>query len=85
MTKLGGPEGLPYEPAPPTNGRRHYRYTVREFKIPDGDYHECTGQVVSVLKSYYSTTRKTWHVTVLVRMDSLLPHLSPGEEVWGDK
>ena len=65
-----------------TEGRRRYRYDVRAFRIEDGSYHECTGQVVAVLASSYNTDRKTWYVTVLVRKDEVVPGLSPGEEVW---
>lgn len=70
-------------PTPPTvPGRPVYRYDVRQFKIEDGGYHECTGQVVAVLGSTYSSERNTWYVTVLVRMDKYVPGLTPGEEVW---
>lgn len=65
-------------------GRRRYRYDVREFKVPDGGFHECTGQVVSVLQSAYNPAKKAWYVTVLVRKDSVIEGLSPGEEVWGN-
>lgn len=63
----------------PIKGRRRYRYDVREFKIEDGKYHECTGQVVAVLGAVRSEQRGAWYVTVLVRRDQIVPGLTPGE------
>lgn len=73
---------MPVDDHTPVRGRRRYRYDVRDFKIVDGGYHQCSGQVVAVLGSTYSRERSTWYLTVLVRRDEEFPELSPGEEVW---
>jgi len=65
--------------------RRRYRYDVRHFKIEDGGFHQCTGQVVAVLSSSYSHERNAWYITVLVRKDEEIAGLSPGEEVWREQ
>jgi len=76
--------GVPVDEDDPIRGRRRYRYDVRDFKIVDGGYHQCSGQVVAVLGSTYNRNSSTWYVTVLVRRDEEFPELSPGEEVWRD-
>ena len=47
--------------------RQRYRYDIRYFRIEDHGFHECTGNVVSVLQSAYNVARKTWYLTVLVQ------------------
>lgn len=76
------PEAVPVTEGQPVYGRRRHRYDVREFKVPDHGYHECTGQVVAVLQSTYNPARAAWYVTVLCRQDSVIPGWTPGEEVF---
>lgn len=49
--------------------RLTYRYDVRQFKIVDGEFHECSGKVVATLGQSYSQKQKAWYVTVLCRTD----------------